>query len=65
MSMTTKTPSPVTDPRPEETASEYMDRMLGKPGSAERKIGNPTAYKHYLQIWDHWHAVRNPKEAEA
>lgn len=41
------------EPLTGETASEYMDRMLGPPGSRRRKIGSPDAYKQYLAIWDH------------
>ena len=39
-------------PRAGETPSEYMDRMLGAPGSKARKLGDPAAYQHFLQIWD-------------
>jgi len=39
-------------PKPGETPSEYMDRMLGAIGSDQRKVGDPAAYKHYLAIWD-------------
>ena len=45
------------DPIPGETASEYMDRMLGPVGSKQRKIGDPAAYKMYLRIWDSYHRI--------
>ena len=40
-----------TNPKPGEAPSDYMDRMLGKPGSAERKLGDTGAYERYLAIW--------------
>ena len=38
-------------PKPGESASDYLDRMLGKPGSAARRIGGTTGSQRYLAIW--------------
>jgi len=35
-----------------ESPSDYMDRMLGKVGSAERKLADDTTYQYYLKQWD-------------
>ena len=40
------------DPSPGETARQYIDRMLGPPGSQQRKVGDPSAYQYYLRLWD-------------
>jgi len=40
------------NPLPRESPSEYMDRMLGKAGSRERKLADDATYQHYLTLWD-------------
>lgn len=40
------------DPGHGEKPSDYMDRMLGAPGSAERRLSSSEVYQHYLKILD-------------
>jgi hypothetical protein len=40
-----------TDPKPGESASAYLDRILGAPGSPMRALDTFGAYEYYLQIW--------------
>ena len=42
----------ISDPKPGESPSAYMDRMLGKVGSQERKLADATTYQYYLKLWD-------------
>ena len=42
----------VDDPRPGETGRQYIDRMLGAPGSAERNLADDSTYRYYLSLWD-------------
>ncbi len=50
--MSTQRPVNTSTPRQDETPSEYMDRMLGKPGTPERRLASTEIYQYYLRIWD-------------
>ncbi len=56
-----RTPLSTSDPRSGESPSDYMDRMLGKVGSQERKLASDTTYQHYLQRWDAFQKKTKPK----
>lgn len=50
-----KTPIPnlrVSEPRKNETPSQYIDRMLGPVDSSERNLADSSTYQYYLQQWD-------------
>ena len=51
-----------TDPKPNESPSEYFDRMLGEPGSLERKLAGDHNYRYYLKLWDAVNKNPNPRE---
>jgi RNA polymerase sigma factor (sigma-70 family) len=51
------------DPKPGETESEYLDRMLGKPGSEERRAGDPAAVEYYRNRWKAVQAQQTEAEA--
>lgn len=50
--MSAQRPSSTSAPRQDEAPSEYMDRMLGKPGTPERRLASAETYQYYLRIWD-------------
>ena len=43
--------APIVEPRPGEGESEYLERMLGPPGSEQRRAGDPAAVEHYRNLW--------------
>jgi len=43
--------APFTDPRPSEGESEYLERILGLPGSVQMRIGDPSAVEYYRNVW--------------
>ena len=45
----------MSNPKLNEKPLEYFDRMLGKPGSIQRKLSQPYNYQYYLMIWDAFH----------
>jgi hypothetical protein len=44
-------PEKKSDPRPGEGLSEYLERMLGPPGSRQRQIGDPASVTHHENVW--------------
>lgn len=46
------------NPRPNETPTEYFDRMLGPQEMRKRFLGNSSSYQYYLLIWDTYYAQK-------
>jgi len=46
-----RTEAPFTHPRPSEGESEYLERLLGPPGSGQRRVGDPSAVEYYRNAW--------------
>lgn len=51
-------------PRDDETCREFIDRMLGAPGSPERRLlrNDSAVYQYWLGVWDATQAIKRQKK---
>jgi hypothetical protein len=49
------------EPYRNEGESEYLERMLGAPGSEQRRLGDPAAVAYYRNLW---RAPKGPTPAD-
>ncbi len=54
----------MSEPRPNEKPLEYFDRMLGEPGSVQRKLCQPYTFQYYLMIWSAYSRSRRGSHEE-